>query len=129
MTDSGNNNSAANSNLQMSLSLYNNVQVHHINIVVLASDIMSNPQTMRVLNYDVVTLSTGTIYGTDNSNELQINQNLLIIGMANNKHIVDQWDSPNAPLQDIEFHVCHSNIMSAVFKSVTLGNIFSFSIV
>ena len=48
---------------------------------------MSNSETTRVLGTDVVDLSTGTIDGTDNSNELQINQNLLIIGMANKKII------------------------------------------
>ena len=60
-----------------------------MNIIVLASDIMQNPQTIRVLDHDVVDLSTGTIYGTNNSNDLQINQNLLITEIANNKHTSD----------------------------------------
>ena len=72
---------------------------------------MSNSETTRVLGTDVVDLSTGTINDTNNSNELKISQNLVLIGMLNNKHTVDQCDSPNAPLQEIKFHVCHNNII------------------
>ena len=49
----------------------------------------------------MVDLSTGTIDGTDNSNELGISNNVLIIGMTNSKHIADQWDSTSAPRQEM----------------------------
>ena len=67
VTDSGNTNYTANSNSQMNISLYNNFLVHRINIVVLASDSMTNTQTIRVLDTDVVDFSIDTIYGSDNS--------------------------------------------------------------
>ena len=56
----------------MNLSQSNNVTVHHMNIAMLELYTIPNPQTIRVLDTDVVDFSTGTIYGTDNSNELQI---------------------------------------------------------
>ena len=70
---------AAKCNSQMNLPQANNVPVHHMDIVVLASEIMPNPQTIKVLNTDVVNFSTSTVYGTDDSNELKISQNLLLI--------------------------------------------------
>ena len=45
--------------------------------------------------------STGTIYGTNNSNQLEITNNVLVIGMTNSRHIAEQWDSPSTPLQEI----------------------------
>ena len=74
----------------------------------------------------MVDLATGNIYGTDNSNELKINQHLLIIGMDNNKHKADQWDTTNAPLQDIECYVCHNNKISAV-SNLAIPNISLFT--
>ena len=88
MTDNGKNNHVTNINSQMNLSLSNNVPVHHINIILLASDIMLNHQTVKVLDTDVAYFSTSTIDGTNNSYELEFRQNVLIIGMSNNKHIV-----------------------------------------
>ena len=122
VTDSGNHNYAANSNSQMNLSLSNIVPVHHTNIVVLASDIIPNPQTIRVLDTDIVDLSTGTIDGTDNSYELEFRQNMLIIGMANNNHIADQWDSASAPPQEIDVHVCYNNRKSDI-SNIAISNI------
>ena len=50
---------------------------------------MPNPKTMRVLDTDVVDFSTGSIDGTNSSNEYESSTNVLIIGMSNSKYIAD----------------------------------------
>ena len=86
MIDSGNNNYATNSNTHMSSYLHNNVPVH-LKIVVLASYIMPNPQYIKVLDTVVEDFSTNTVDVNDNSNQIEISNKALIIGMTNIKRI------------------------------------------
>ena len=118
VTDSGHNIYAANINTERNSYQINNFLVHHINTVDLVSDIMPNPQSIRFLDTGVVDMSAGTIDDTNNSNELEISNNVLIIGISNRKHITEQWDSPSVPLQEIEFYVYHNSRVSAVCNIV-----------
>ena len=68
---------------------YTKNPVHHINIVVLESDNMSNPQSIRVLNTDVVDFSTDTVDVNDNSDQMEVSNNMLIIGMSNSERIAE----------------------------------------